>query len=86
LLVLAWFFVIFVKLEFASREFPCQGEPLEVDLHDWYRRNGSKKPIPRVQNLWYCPENRDELKTPRHYKFHPIRYHDHNLHYYCPTG
>lgn len=60
--------------------------PLEVDLCDWYRREGSEKAIPRVQNLWYSPENRDDLKTPRHHKLHPTRYHGLNLHSYWYRG
>ena len=60
--------------------------PLEVDLFDWYRREGSDKPLPRVQNLWYSPENRDDLKTPRHRKHHPTRYHGLNLHSYWYRG
>lgn len=56
--------------------------PLEVDLHDWYRREGGDQPIPRVRSLWYSPENRDDLKTPRHRKHHPTRYHGLNLHSY----
>ncbi len=60
--------------------------PLEVDLYDWYRREGSEEDIPRVQSLWYSPENRDDLKTPRHHKFHPTRYHGLNLHSYWYRG
>lgn len=60
--------------------------PLEVDLYDWYRREDSGKPIPRVQNLWYSPENLDDLKTPRHRKHHPTRYHGLNLHSYWYRG
>jgi len=60
--------------------------PLEVDLYDWYRREGCDQPIPRVRSLWYSPENRDDLKTPRHRKLHPTRYHGLNLHSYWYRG
>lgn len=60
--------------------------PLEVDLYDWYQREGSTKPIPRVQSLWYSPENRDDLKTPQNRKHHPTRYHGLNLHSYWYRG
>jgi len=60
--------------------------PLEVDLYDWYRREGCEQPIPRVRSLWYSPENRDDLKTPRHRKLHPTRYHGLNLHSYWYRG
>jgi hypothetical protein len=60
--------------------------PLEVDLYDWYRREGSEEHIPRVQSLWYSPENRDDLKTGQHQKYHPTRYHGLNLHSYWYRG
>ncbi len=60
--------------------------PLEVDLYDWYRREGSAERIPRVQNLWYSPENRDDPQKPRDRKYHPTRYHGLNLHSYWYRG
>lgn len=56
--------------------------PLEIDLHEWYRRDGSETHVPRVQHLWYSPENRDDPEKPRHRKMHPTRYHGLNLHSY----
>lgn len=56
--------------------------PLEVDLYEWYGRNGSVRPIPTVQTLWYSPENRDDPQVTRHRKMHPTRYHGLNLHSY----
>ena len=29
--------------------------PLEIDLYEWFRRNGSKRQAPLVKNLWYIP-------------------------------
>ena len=40
--------------------------PLEIDLYEWFRRNGSEREAPLVKNLWYSPENRDDAKTPQH--------------------
>ena len=57
-----------------------------MDLYDWYRREGSDEHIPRVQSLWYSPENRDDLKTPQQQKYHPTRYHGLNLHSYWYRG
>jgi hypothetical protein len=56
--------------------------PLEIDLYEWYRRDGSETYMPRVQHLWYSPENRDDPEKPRHRKLHPTRYHGLNLHSY----
>lgn len=60
--------------------------PLEIDLYEWFNRNGSERKRPRVKNLWYSPENRDDLTTPRHRKMHPTRYHGLNLHSYWYRG
>ncbi|MGD0217129.1 MAG: amidoligase family protein [Desulfobaccales bacterium] len=60
--------------------------PLEVDLCDWYQREGCDQPIPRVRSLWYSAQNRDDLKTPRRRKMHPTRYHGLNLHSYWYRG
>jgi len=56
--------------------------PLEIDLYEWFKRNGSERKPPLVKNLWYSPENRDDPKTPHHRKMHPTRYHGLNLHSY----
>ncbi len=56
--------------------------PLEIDLYEWFRRNGSQRNPPLVKNLWYSPENRDDPKASRHRKVHPTRYHGLNLHSY----
>ena len=56
--------------------------PLEIDLFDWYRRDGSHRPAPAVQPLWYSPENRDDATVPQGRKMHPTRYHGLNLHSY----
>lgn len=60
--------------------------PLEIDLYEWFRRNGSERRVPLVKNLWYSPENRDDAKTPKHRKLHPTRYHGLNLHSYWYRG
>jgi hypothetical protein len=60
--------------------------PLEIDLFEWFRRNGSERRVPLVKNLWYSPENRDDDKTPKHRKLHPTRYHGLNLHSYWYRG
>lgn len=60
--------------------------PLEIDLYEWFRRNGSKRDVPLVKNLWYTLENRDDAKTPRHRRLHPTRYHGLNLHSYWYRG
>ena len=60
--------------------------PLEIDLYEWFRRNGSKREAPLVKNLWYTPENRDDAKTPRQRRLHPTRYHGLNLHSYWYRG
>jgi len=60
--------------------------PLEIDLYEWFRRNGSERRTPLVKNLWYSPENRDDLKTPQQRKNHPTRYHGLNLHSYWYRG
>lgn len=56
--------------------------PLEIDLYEWFKRNGSERKTPLVKNLWYSPENRDDPKAPHHRKMHPTRYHGLNLHSY----
>jgi hypothetical protein len=56
--------------------------PLEIDLYEWFKRDGSERLTPVVKNLWYSPENRDDPKAPRHRKIHPTRYHGLNLHSY----
>jgi hypothetical protein len=56
--------------------------PLEIDLYEWFKRDGSERRTPLVKNLWYSPENRDDPKAPRHRKIHPTRYHGLNLHSY----
>lgn len=60
--------------------------PLEIDLYEWFRRNGSKRDVPLVKNLWYSPENRDDAKTPQQRRLHPTRYHGLNLHSYWYRG
>lgn len=60
--------------------------PLEIDLYEWFRRDGSERRAPLVKSLWYSPENRDDAKTPRHRKLHPTRYHGLNLHSYWYRG
>jgi hypothetical protein len=60
--------------------------PLEIDLYEWFRRNGLERRLPLVKNLWYSPENRDDAKTPQHRKLHPTRYHGLNLHSYWYRG
>jgi hypothetical protein len=60
--------------------------PLEIDLYEWFRRNGSPRQTPLVKNLWYSPENRDDDKTPRQRRLHPTRYHGLNLHSYWYRG
>jgi hypothetical protein len=60
--------------------------PLEIDLYEWFRRNGSVRQTPLVKNLWYSPENRDDAKTPRQRRLHPTRYHGLNLHSYWYRG
>ena len=60
--------------------------PLEIDLYEWFRRDGSERREPRVKTLWYSPENRDDLKTPRQRRLHPTRYHGLNLHSYWYRG
>jgi hypothetical protein len=60
--------------------------PLEVDLYQWFRRNGSERQTPLVKNLWYTPENRDDAETPQHRRLHPTRYHGLNLHSYWYRG
>ncbi len=60
--------------------------PLEIDLYEWFRRNGSEWRAPLVKNLWYAAGNRDDAKTPRHRKHHPTRYHGLNLHSYWYRG
>jgi hypothetical protein len=60
--------------------------PLEIDLYEWFRRNGSKRQVPLVKNLWYSPENRDDAKTPQQRRLHPTRYHGLNLHSYWYRG
>jgi hypothetical protein len=60
--------------------------PLEIDLYEWLRRNGSERQVPLVKNLWYSPENRDDAKTPQHRRLHPTRYHGLNLHSYWYRG
>jgi len=60
--------------------------PLEIDLCEWFRRNGSERPTPLVKNLWYSPENRDDPKVPQRRKLHPTRYHGLNLHSYWYRG
>jgi hypothetical protein len=56
--------------------------PLEIDLYQWFKRDGKERKAPAVKSLWYSPENRDDPKTPRHRKMHPTRYHGLNLHSY----
>ena len=56
--------------------------PLEIDLYEWFKRNGSERKTPLVKTLWYSPENRDDPKAPHHRKMHPTRYHGLNLHSY----
>jgi Putative amidoligase enzyme len=56
--------------------------PLEIDLYEWFKRDGSERKTPVVKTLWYSPENRDDPKAPRHRKMHPTRYHGLNLHSY----
>lgn len=56
--------------------------PLEIDLYEWYRREGALEYVPRVKHLWYSAENRDDPQKSRHRKFHPTRYHGLNLHSY----
>jgi hypothetical protein len=60
--------------------------PLEVDLYEFFKRNGSERKRPRVKNLWYSPENRDDPLVDRHRKLHPTRYHGLNLHSYWYRG
>ena len=60
--------------------------PLEIDLYEWFRRNGGEREMPLVKNLWYSPENRDDAKTPQTRKMHPTRYHGLNLHSYWYRG
>lgn len=60
--------------------------PLEIDLYEWFRRDGSERRAPLVKSLWYSPENRDDAKVPRHRKLHPTRYHGLNLHSYWYRG
>jgi hypothetical protein len=60
--------------------------PLEIDLYEWFRRNGSKRKEPLVKNLWYSPENRDDPKASRQRRLHPTRYHGLNLHSYWYRG
>ncbi len=60
--------------------------PLEIDLYEWFRRNGSKREDPLVKSLWYTPENRDDAKTPQQRRLHPTRYHGLNLHSYWYRG
>jgi len=60
--------------------------PLEIDLYEWFRRNGSKRPAPLVKSLWYTPENRDDAKTSPQRRLHPTRYHGLNLHSYWYRG
>ncbi len=60
--------------------------PLEIDLFEWFRRDGSERKRPLVQNLWYSPENRDDPQTSRKRKLHPTRYHGLNLHSYWYRG
>ena len=60
--------------------------PLEIDLYERFRRDGSKREAPLVKNLWYSPENRDDAKTPKQRRLHPTRYHGLNLHSYWYRG
>jgi hypothetical protein len=60
--------------------------PLEIDLYEWFRRDGSERQTPLVKNLWYSPENRDDNQTSRQRKLHPTRYHGLNLHSYWYRG
>jgi hypothetical protein len=60
--------------------------PLEIDLFEWFRRNGSERREPLVKSLWYSPENRDDDTTSKHRKLHPTRYHGLNLHSYWYRG
>ncbi len=60
--------------------------PLEFDLYEWFRRNGSKRQVPLVKNLWYSPENRDDAKMSQQRRLHPTRYHGLNLHSYWYRG
>jgi hypothetical protein len=56
--------------------------PLEIDLYKWFRRDGKERKNPKVESLWYSPENRDDPKVSRQRKIHPTRYHGLNLHSY----
>lgn len=70
--------------EYRNQAETCR--PLEIDLYEWFRRNGSERRVPLVKNLWYSPENRDDAKTPQHRRLHPTRYHGLNLHSYWYRG
>ncbi len=60
--------------------------PLEIDLYEWFRRDGSRRPEPLVKSLWYSPENRDDPQASRQRRLHPTRYHGLNLHSYWYRG
>jgi hypothetical protein len=60
--------------------------PLEIELYEWFRRNGSMREAPLVKNLWYSPENRDDAKVSQQRRLHPTRYHGLNLHSYWYRG